>query len=288
MNCKIYKNYDYMYENYIYPQEKQWEQLRIRKLKHPENKEYRQEFEEYNDSRNPVIYCDGQFHIEVIVGKSDTVIFPLCPVYTGKSIIEKVEEVDTETKKGKISYKNMTFDTFKGQNKKRLPSIYNFLNADIKILKNLILYGKNGTGKTHLAKAIQFETLQKGKISEFITLTELKTIFLETIRTNPNFNIESKKRLMQLEKADYLIIDDLATESTTEYFESQLTNLLDNRRGKLIVTTNLDIKTNDDFIKQQTNRDMFLNFRYDKRIISRLLDYSEFISLTGRDQRLKK
>ena len=265
MNCEIYNTYENVKDM-------------IR-----ENREYYK--------KNTIIACNGKFHfrmnhqgiISVIMQPDRTL---LCPAVKYQGIVNEVEEVENDRKKGKMSYQNMTFETFKGKNKSQIEIIRTFLYSKIVDYRVLIIKGEVGTGKTHLAKAIQFETLQKNYKSEFITFNDLQEIFFDVGEWNFKTNFESELKIKKLKESDYLIIDDLAINRVTKYFLSQFTNFLEKRTGKLIITTNLSLVSNEKFEEMADNKKkMHLNFAYDDRIISRLLEKSEIINLVDRDRR---
>lgn len=228
-------------------------------------------------------YCDKKFHYRSN-GIDVETIFAKCPLFTGKIINEKVEEVKQEVKK------IMTFDNYIGKT-----DIIDFMrgfmgNFDI---NTLILIGSVGTGKSHLARSIQINEIEKGKSVEFIASEELNKIFMEYETWNDDRlgKLEAKKKYNNMLNSQLLIIDDMGAEkiSKTDHFSTQLLILLDKMKGKLVVTTNLMVIKPDEFKKiDNENTRKYLNVRYNERIVSRILEKAKSIKLSGKDWRLKK
>jgi len=226
------------------------------------------------------VYCNGKWHIKSSGWGQDTA--NLCPAFTGEKIIERVEENNTE------NYINKTFDNF-NETDNEINKIKSFLKSEK--IKNLLLKGTTGTGKTHLAKATELYSMINSKHVEFIMAPELYHIFLESETWNKDYEEKNnaKQSLSSFEHAEILIIDDLGCKKETKnkFFSTNLLLLLEKRKkGKLIITTNLNIADNESFIKMK-NKEGYLNSIYEPRIISRLLEKCQKISLVGIDNRLK-
>lgn len=137
--------------------------------------------------------------------------------------------------------------------------------------KSLLLLGKTGLGKTYLSTCIAKRLLLKGKSVIYISAVD----FFRTLENN-RFSDENGE-ISMFEQCDLLIIDDLATESSTAYTVSVFSEILDKRLRegkKLVLSSNLSMK---DFDKQ-----------YSERIASRLFGYFECILFFGKDIRIKK
>lgn len=139
-------------------------------------------------------------------------------------------------------------------------------------IKNILLCGKVGIGKSCLLSAILNELLDKGVNCQYFTAFHLNSIFLKYHTTE----IKSREYLFEnLVSADLLIIDDLGTEPimknvTIEY----LTSLLNERQNKhTIIATNLS--------------EQELQNKYGDRVFSRLTNHSttKLLYLDGDDLR---
>ena len=146
-------------------------------------------------------------------------------------------------------------------------------NFDVNSKDNLLFYGETGTGKTFLANCIAKSLLDKGKIVIYQTAFKLLEI-LEDLRFGKNSNRDKYNLLFE---ADLLIIDDLGTEMTNTFTNTELFNIINSRllsNKKMIVSTNLSPKEIMD--------------RYDDRIFSRLFSKFAVLHFFGKDLRWEK
>lgn len=144
------------------------------------------------------------------------------------------------------------------------------INFDKNNGDNLLFYGPTGLGKTFLANCIAKSLLDKGKIVVYQTAFKIFEI-LEDIRFH---NQQDKGKYQLLFDADLLIIDDLGTEITNTFTNSELFNIINSRllaNKKTIISTNLSPK---DF-----------GSRYDDRIGSRLFSHYTLLKFYGQDLR---
>jgi len=144
------------------------------------------------------------------------------------------------------------------------------INFDNKKEENLLFYGPTGLGKTFLANCIAKALLDRGKIVIYQTAFKIFEI-LEEIRFHNNGD---KVKYNLLFSADLLIIDDLGTEVTNSFTNSELFNIVNSRilsGKKTIISTNLAPK---DF-----------GMRYDDRIASRLFSRYTVLKFYGKDLR---
>ena len=143
-------------------------------------------------------------------------------------------------------------------------------------MKNIVMCGASGTGKTYLTKCIAKELIAKNITTLFVSSFDLNNLFLEQHTSN----FGEKNNMQNLIDVDALIVDDLGTEPmrknvTKEY----LLILLNERLGKnksTIITTNL---SPDDLLA-----------RYEERIFSRIFNKRTTLVLKfeGKNVRLKK
>lgn len=139
----------------------------------------------------------------------------------------------------------------------------------------LILKGKPGCGKTHLAAAIAQELIFKGTIVKFM----LTPVLLEEIRKSYNKKyFEGETNILsQLSSVQLLILDDLGAEKPTEWVTEQLFILINKRYEEMkptIITTNC------------TGQD--LAARIGERTASRLVEVSKIVNIKAGDYRIKK
>ncbi len=142
--------------------------------------------------------------------------------------------------------------------------------------KNLLIMGKTGLGKTFLCNSIARKVLDEGFTVIYISAGRLfKT--LQDEQFNRNEEEETETFYDDILTVDLLIIDDLGTEFSTTLVNAQFFNIINERMSNkrpLVISTNLT----PDRIKEQ----------YSDRVLSRMTDEFEFLTLTGDDIRIKK
>jgi hypothetical protein len=184
------------------------------------------------------------------------------------------------------------YDTKRLNNAKEVESIKKFPDSDKKIL---LLFGKTGTGKTHLSIALMNQQgFRESNVSykkwgfkqpnyKFIAARKLYFLILEamypSLEIGESFLPEYTYKSLTAGDHEFnrgIIIDDLGSEKNDEKenFKIGLTQLLEEYRGKFIITTNLDLKD--------------LGIRYGDKILSRLLESCLPIAIDGADYRLKR
>lgn len=142
--------------------------------------------------------------------------------------------------------------------------------------KNLLLTGKTGLGKTFLCNAIAKRVLDKGNTVIYISAGRLFKTFHDE-QFNRNEDEEYTSFYDDVLSVDLLIIDDLGTEFNTSLVSSQFFNIINERMVTFrptIISTNLT----PDRIKEQ----------YSDRVLSRMTDEFEFLTLRGEDIRIQK
>ncbi len=159
------------------------------------------------------------------------------------------------------------------QNQKLLLSKYatNFPKVNV---KNFVLTGNVGTGKTFLSKCVYSEIYSKGYNAIFLTATELNNLFLKMHLGEVNRTILNDVLL----NCDLLVIDDLGTEPkynnvTVEFLLSLISDRID-KGMPFIITTNLSLSE----IKE----------RYNERLVSRLSgEKTAILPFKHKDLRIK-
>ena len=145
----------------------------------------------------------------------------------------------------------------------------------------LILVGRVGSGKTHLAQAIVRATLDAGRSAYMATMPDL----LETLRAGYKDEKDTfDARFDMLAEVPLLVIDDLGAEKGTEWSREQLYRAVNRRyeeRSPLVVTSNAHLSRMGDSV--------------DARILSRLSEgagqkdgWSRVIELPAADFRTRR
>ena len=108
----------------------------------------------------------------------------------------------------------------------------------------LLLKGGYGCGKTHLAAAIANHRLSLGHPVLFVNTPDL----LDHLRAayNPNGPVSYDERFEQVRNSPLLILDDLGTQSNTEWAQEKLYQIFNHRyNAKLptVITTNIELES---------------------------------------------
>ena len=217
-------------------------------------------------------WCDKHQCQKVKIAKTGAVICPQC---------NKEERLEFEEQKAQESFKineemkrlyyleefslmdselkNATFDNFKVDTAERQADL-DFIKKEARdyikgAQNNIILIGDCGVGKSHLAySAIKAISDYNKKLATVINVVDL------IAKVKEDFSLEAyyTNLLSGKDKHDtieYLVLDDLGTEKTSEWSSNLIYSIL-NKRTNTIITTNL---TPDEIQR-----------RYGKRIFSRI------------------
>ena len=217
-------------------------------------------------------WCDKHQCQMVKIAKTGAVICPQC---------NKEERLNFEEQKAQASYerneekkriyyledfslmdnelKNATFDNFKADTPERQADL-DFIKKEAReyikgAQNNIVLIGDCGVGKSHLAySAVKAISDYNKKLATVINVVDLvakvkEDFSLESYYTNL---LSGKDKHDQIE---YLVLDDLGTEKTSEWSSNLIYSIL-NKRTNTIITTNLTPPE--------------IQRRYGKRIFSRV------------------
>lgn len=143
----------------------------------------------------------------------------------------------------------------------------------------LMLYGKAGSGKTHLAVSIARHIIEKKQIQvRFARIVDLLSEIRKTFDNNEQYRTENESELIQrYTAAPLLIIDDLGAEKTTDWVRQILYQIIDERwieQKPIIVTSNLNLEE--------------LEARFEERIASRVAGMCRLVESRDYDYRIKK
>lgn len=146
--------------------------------------------------------------------------------------------------------KQLTFENFEysgrigiGPNQaKSLEQAYNTAKVFARTLEGwLLLQGRYGCGKTHLAAAVANFVVDLGISALFITVPDL----LDTLRfTYDDPNTPFSQRFEDIRQAQLLVMDDFGTHNATSWAQEKLFQIINYRYINglpLLVTTNLEL-----------------------------------------------
>lgn len=107
----------------------------------------------------------------------------------------------------------------------------------------LILKGGYGCGKTHLAAAIANQQLAMGHLAIFVSVPDL----LDLLRAayNPEAETNYAQHFEQIKNSSLLILDDLGSQSNTDWAQEKLYQLFNHRynfRLPTVITTNEELE----------------------------------------------
>lgn len=141
--------------------------------------------------------------------------------------------------------------------------------------KNLLIYGSTGLGKTFLTNCIANEVLRSKHTVMYYTTFSLFDMLSKYIRSDNDYKEQSSYRDSVI-TCELLIIDDLGSEMSNTFTETQLYSIINERLLKglsTVISSNLTPKN--------------LHDRYGDRIFSRFMKDYDFIKLIGSDIRTK-
>lgn len=135
------------------------------------------------------------------------------------------------------------------------------INFEKKNRENLLFYGQTGLGKTFMANCIAKSLLDKGYIVIYQTAFKIMDI-ISNHKFN-KYNSSGEEEYNLLFTADLLIIDDLGTEFTNSFTNTEIFNIVNTRLlegKKMIISTNLSPKEFADTYTDRTFSRIFSNF----------------------------
>ena len=140
--------------------------------------------------------------------------------------------------------------------------------------EGLVLCGKYGVGKTHLATATARKAMEEhGYTIWFSTFAGM----LQELKSAYGYSDDFARKMRKYKTVDLLVIDDLGKESLTPWGSETLFTIIDERyrnMKSLIITTNL-----------MPNE---LSKHIDEAIMSRLAEMCKFIKVEGKDYRIER
>lgn len=155
-------------------------------------------------------------------------------------------------------YKNATIESCSD-------SLKESIEVAVKENKGIFVYGNTGVGKTYFCHSIG--NIKHETVENFVfLLSEYRDYMLK------GFYNDKVKELCNL---DYLIIDDIGSEKTSDFVIEFLYTIINRRYENMkrtVLTTNLQLKEFGD--------------RYGDRVLSRISEMCVLVELTGEDKRL--
>lgn len=172
--------------------------------------------------------------------------------------------------------KNWTFDNDDRANEKLSNAMLNYVENFDKYKaegKGLLLYGDTGRGKTFAACCVANALIDKG-------VPVLVTQFTRIRNELWGMSEGRQEYLDNINKFPLLVIDDLASESKTEYMGELIYNVIDSRER-----ANLPIIITSNITKEELENPADMTY---KRIFSRLFGNCIPVKVEGKDRRKQR
>ncbi len=181
-----------------------------------------------------------------------------------------------------------TFDSFSLDYYRNDPKIYERMANNLRIMRsyaeefsadkmrNLLLMGSTGLGKTHLSSAVAREVIDRGYDVQYVTAVGMLADF-EYQRFGNSINGDEGENVARYYDCDLLIVDDLGTEVINQFTLSCIYNVINirlTRKKSTMVSTNL------------MQRDLLE--KYWDRVTSRLFGEYQPLMFLGTDVRRAK
>ena len=195
-------------------------------------------------------FCHGLGFVSVDVPFSDPRFGKLL-VCTCRALDADLSDRDELLSKSNLgALQSYTFDTFHPRGRvgmgemqaNSLEQAYNLARNFAQTLRGWILIsGRYGCGKTHLAAAIANEALRNGTPTLFLTVPDL----LDWLRASYSSTSESfEERFDEIRNCPLLVLDDFGTQNATPWAQEKLFQIINHRyinRLPTVVTSNLDL-----------------------------------------------
>ena len=154
-------------------------------------------------------------------------------------------------------------------------NIYLILQHVCLSIKNVILVGGSGTGKTHLAISLAVKALSKEYNVYFTTVSDL----LYNLHISKADNSYPRK-LKQIVGYDLLVLDELGFKQLPKYSSDDFAIISKRYEHKsTIITTNKEIEDWNDIFDEEV---------LTKAIVDRLMHYASIFNIKGKSYRMKK
>lgn len=203
-----------------------------------------------------------------------------CHCFRAMEISVLYEQSNIQEIIDKENFSTLSYEFYQNEDLARFQNAVQYSQTFIsnfqKIYQNLFFYGTVGTGKSFLSGCIAKELLETGHSVIYFSANGLFELLARF-----SFDLKLKESLYNFNKdlynCDLVIIDDLGTEVTNAFVNSQVFTLINERhiRNKsTIISTNLNLEE--------------LRDRYSDRVFSRITSNYTLCKLSGQDIRMYK
>lgn len=139
---------------------------------------------------------------------------------------------------------------------------------------SLILFGYNGSGKTHFAKQLLVDVIKSGKTGYYIVCTDLQQLYNKVSFSGKATYLE-EKLLDHIMNCDLLVIDEVGKETLSDSFLVSFEAFLKHRTSRdksTVQITNLQLSYNDKGVQKSEYKN-----RYGASIYNLLLQHYRLI-----------
>ncbi len=203
-----------------------------------------------------------------------------CHCFKQMEISILYEQSNIQDMISKENFSTLSYEYYDGEDLTRFQTAVDtskdFIAGFKKHYQNLLFYGMVGTGKSFLSGCIAKELLSQGHSVIYFSAASL----FDNLAFH-SFDTKSKDSLYNFYKdlynCDLVIVDDLGTEVTNSFVNTQLFTFLNERHLRqkaTIISTNLKFEE--------------LRDRYSDRIFSRITNNYSLCKLTGKDIRIQR
>lgn len=194
-------------------------------------------------------------------------------------IQERLDRLFQQSRLGR-RFRDRTFENFRidEKNKRALQAVWRYaerFHENLEIGKGLIIMGKIGTGKTHLAAAVLHKVISQMRTGILMAVPELLDKIRATYREDAP--IGSETLLEELKKVNLLILDDIGKEKPTIWARERLYVII-NARYENMLPTVYTTNCREEELRQQIG----------EAITSRIYETCEPVLLISSDYRKNK
>ena len=191
----------------------------------------------------------GYYRRDVPVGHPDFGRAIPCGCQVGARERSQLERLRQASNLGRLG--RLTFETFVPEGYGLAPHLQANLRRACETARAyaarpqgwLVLRGRYGCGKTHLAAAIANERLRQGQSAVFMVVPDLLDYLRAAYRPDAETSYDDQFEMVR--NAPLLILDDLGTQSSTPWAQEKLFQLLNHRynaRLPTVITTNRELE----------------------------------------------
>ncbi|MBQ6560170.1 MAG: ATP-binding protein [Erysipelotrichaceae bacterium] len=150
--------------------------------------------------------------------------------------------------------------------------------------KGLYIYGDLGVGKTYLCVALANSLVKNNEKVAFVKVSDFFYEIRNNIYSNPEI---AQKSINALKKADYLFLDDIGSESVSEFIRDDiLLGILEYRLENQLLTVFTSNLSKEELLKHyQYDRKEKSNLMKAKRLLERIDILADDFVLTGENMR---